>query len=111
MVYNNTLLFSEELGFQVAPVGWAWYEAIKNRPGIKLFQADYNHPAMAGSYLTACVLYVSVFLESVEGNALSICRDEELLAFLQSVATTTVLDDVELWGLTDESFISNPTSR
>ena len=103
MVYHNTLLFSEELGFQVAPVGWAWYHAIQNCPGIKLFQLDYNHPAITGSYLTACVLYVSIFIETVEGNSLSICRDEELLAYLQSIATSTVLEDLELWGLSESA--------
>jgi len=23
-IYNNTILFSNEIGFLIAPVGWAW---------------------------------------------------------------------------------------
>lgn len=59
------LTIAEEMGAEVAPVGWAW-EAV--RPGHPfLYHPDQSHPSASGSYLTAAVLYATLFGESPEG--------------------------------------------
>ncbi len=45
------------LGALVAPVGRAWLRADQELPETRLYRSDGTHPALAGSYLSACVLY------------------------------------------------------
>lgn len=58
---------AKELGARVAPVGMAWREALRERLGLVLHQSDQSHPAPAGSYLAACVLYATLYGRSPEG--------------------------------------------
>jgi hypothetical protein len=48
---------ASELPASVAPVGLAWAEALRQRPGLDLWDSDGRHPNEAGSYLAACVFY------------------------------------------------------
>ena len=41
----------------LAPVGLAWEEALRQRPGLDLWSDDGRRPSRTGSYLTACVFY------------------------------------------------------
>jgi len=98
MIYTNTIQFSGDLGFKISPVGWAWRTVIKERQDIKLFMSDYNHPTLRGSYLTACVFYVTVFQESVEGVSYYGNVSESTALYLQKVATSTVLNNLNSWN-------------
>lgn len=49
-----------ELDATVAPVGEAWAEVHRVRPGFGLHVADGSHPNPAGSYLAACVIYAAL---------------------------------------------------
>jgi hypothetical protein len=44
-------------GARVAPVGRAWDLALAGRPDLALYDADGNHQAVPGAFLTACVLF------------------------------------------------------
>jgi hypothetical protein len=46
-----------ELPASVAPAGLAWAEALRERPGLDLWDSDGRHPNAAGSYLAASVFY------------------------------------------------------
>ena len=46
-----------ELPSSLAPVGLAWAEALRQRPGLDLWDSDGKHPNAAGSYLAACLFY------------------------------------------------------
>jgi hypothetical protein len=48
---------SRELSVPVAPVGRAWQRAADELPDASLHRRDGTHPALAGSYLSACVVY------------------------------------------------------
>ena len=50
-----------ELKVDVAPVGLAWDRARQQRPSIKLYDGDQEHPSSHGSYLATAVLYATVF--------------------------------------------------
>ncbi|HET9405758.1 MAG TPA: SGNH/GDSL hydrolase family protein [Candidatus Sulfotelmatobacter sp.] len=45
----------------VAPAGIAWSLVRKSQPNIDLFYKDGSHPSPAGSYLSACAMYASIF--------------------------------------------------
>ncbi len=47
-------------GAAVAPIGRAWRAAWTSHPEIELYQPDGSHPSVAGTYLAACVLYISL---------------------------------------------------
>jgi hypothetical protein len=41
----------------IAPIGLAWKSTILNNPEIELWDPDWEHPSLAGSFLTAAVVY------------------------------------------------------
>ncbi|WP_417091179.1 Ig-like domain-containing protein [Marvinbryantia sp.] len=53
----------------LAPSGIAFQRASTLFPELKLYSADKNHASVAGSYLSACVIYSTLFNKSPEGTA------------------------------------------
>lgn len=88
-----TLAVGNEVGAFVIPVGLAFQEAYRQRPGIKL-QMDYDdyHPTFAGQYLAASVVYASFYGRSPVGNPYDYfgAIDKDTLVFVQKVADETV---------------------
>ena len=100
-IYDNILLYSEELGFEIAPVGWAWYRVLeeKNYPLHYLHIIDWNHPSLYGSYLMACVIFSTVFQESIVSNTYYAGLSEDEANYFQTIASNTVLDSLALWNI------------
>jgi len=100
-IYYYTLEYAKEIKFMIAPVGWVWYKVLEDRnyPLHYLHLSDWNHPSSKGTYLMACVIYSSIFKESCSGiDYYSKVSREEALYF-QDVASSTVLDSLELWRI------------
>jgi hypothetical protein len=83
----------------VAPVGVAWKAVRDLYPSIELYNPDESHPSLEGSYLAACVFYVSMFRESVIGNSFISTLDSTAAYRLQVIASSTVLDSLSVWGI------------
>ena len=100
-IYNNTLQYSEEIGFEIAPVGWAWYAVLEefDYPLHYLHMSDWNHPSLRGSYLMACVIYSSVFQESTVNIPYYAGIPAEEADYFQAVASDTVLNNLEIWNI------------
>ncbi|RLD56174.1 MAG: hypothetical protein DRI97_08000 [Bacteroidetes bacterium] len=100
-IYDTSLQYSEEIGFEIAPVGWAWYAVLEacNYPLHYLHQNDWNHPSLRGSYLMACVVYSTIFQESTVGIPYYGGVLEVEAKYYQSVASDTVLNNLELWNI------------
>jgi hypothetical protein len=76
----------------VAPIGQAWDLAAQRHPGLVLHDADGNHSAPAGAYLTALVLYTTLSGQSPRGLpdlANGVAADVQ--AQLRAVAADTAL--------------------
>ncbi len=101
-IYENILLYSDEVGFEIAPVGWVWYKVLKekNYPLHYLHMSDWNHPSLKGSYLMACVIFSTVFVESSVGIHSYSGLSEEEANYFQTVGSNTVLDSLDLWNIT-----------
>jgi hypothetical protein len=88
-----TISVANEIGAFIIPVGLAFREAYRQRPGIKL-QMDYDlyHPTFAGQYLAASVVYASLYERSPVGNPYDYfgAIDPDTRAFIQKVADETV---------------------
>ena len=101
-IYNKTLLYSNNLDFPIAPVGWAWYAVLDelNYPLHYLHMSDWNHPSLRGSYLMACTIFSAIFKESTLGNEYCAGLPEDEANYFQNVASNTVLDSLYLWNIT-----------
>ena len=87
------LSVGNEVGAFIIPVGLAFQEAYRQRPGVKL-QVDYDeyHPTLAGQYLASSVVYASLYDRSPVGNPYDYfgALDQDTKAFVQMVADETV---------------------
>jgi hypothetical protein len=92
------LAIADELGERVAPAGVAW-QAAALEPGPALWQPDGSHPTPAGTYLTACVLYATLFRASPVGLPAPDGLSPEAARRLQDLARATVLTDPDRWHL------------
>ena len=63
--YNK---IANELNDQVSPVGNVWRQSVNTDSSIILWDSDFSHPSLAGSYLTACVFYSKIFHSSSTGS-------------------------------------------
>ena len=99
-IYNNTLAYSDSIGFIISPVGWAWNTVLyeQNYPLHYLHLSDWNHPSLRGSYLMACVIYSTIFQESIVGTVYSAGLPKDEASYFQSVGSSMVMDSLELWN-------------
>lgn len=77
---------AERTGAAVAPVGEAFFLAAQQGEGALYNEADRYHPSARGSYLAACVHFVTVFDVPVTGNPCTGPLPAEEAAALQRVA-------------------------
>jgi hypothetical protein len=87
------LSVGNEVGAFIIPVGLAFQEAYRQRPGIKLQMGyDEYHPTLAGQYLASSVVYASLYERSPVGNPYDYfgALDNETKEFVQKVAHETV---------------------
>jgi len=103
-IYENTVQYSEDIGFAIAPVGWAWRTVLEELryPLHYLHVHDWNHPSLRGSYLSACTIFTSVYLESSVGVDFPAGLPVDDVMYFQEVASSTVLEDLDLWNLTED---------
>ena len=92
-----------ELSAVLAPAGEAWRTAVTRDTTLVLWNPDNYHPALNGSYLTACVFYATFYDESPVGLEYSggLSGDEAL--FLQQAAWETLTD-------IDDKYVQLPSS-
>lgn len=83
----------------LAPAGSAWQEAMLQDSTIDLYISDHSHPNFAGTYLTASVMYATLFREDPTLLNWNGSLSSAEAAFLRSVAKSVVLDSATLWQL------------
>lgn len=71
----------------VSPVGIAWRNCLTKHPNIPLYAPDGKHPTVQGSYLTACVIYCTLFLKSPLGLPEKISLSNKTFCKLSSIQT------------------------
>ena len=76
-------------GSLLAPVGEAWRLARQSHPEIELYSPDGKHPAPTGTYLAACVFYMTLFNKDITGAA-ALDIDPGTAKILQEIAEETV---------------------
>ncbi len=75
----------------MAPVGFAWEEALRRQPQLNLWGDDGRRPSLTGSYLTACVLYAQLTNRDPTGSRFMAGLDRAQAQSLQRIARESVL--------------------
>ncbi len=102
---ESYLEIGQMLNAEVAPVGATWKQIRKDFPDIDLYSSDESHPSIAGSYLTACVFYSSIFHKSPVGASFPSGISSSYAATIQLYTKLVVLDSLDKW------FIDTTTVR
>lgn len=112
-IYDTTLQYSNDIGFEIAPVGWTWFGVLEanNYPLHYLHLSDWNHPSLKGSYVMACVIYTTIFQESTVNNPYTAGISPDEATQFQSAATDTVLNNLELWNIPSLVYIPEGTQN
>ncbi len=92
-----------ELSAVLAPAGEAWRTAVTWDTTLVLWNPDNYHPALNGSYLTACVFYAIFYDESPVGLEYSGGLSDDEALFLQQAAWETLTD-------IDDKYVQLPSS-
>jgi len=90
---------AEELEAGIAPAGEGFRAALTADPESPLWAQDHYHPSAEGTYMTACVFYVSLTGESPEGLGYTGGLSEERAAFYQEIAGQILGLDGKTTGL------------
>lgn len=64
LMYSGTKTICDDIGMQIAPVGWVWKQVFTERHDFNLYDTDESHPSQYGSFLMACVYYSTIFRKS-----------------------------------------------
>ncbi len=91
VVAENYMTISDELDDLVIPAGIGFMRCADSYPEIELWDEDGYHPSPAGTYLTACIVYATVYQESPENCSYIADLDTELAGKLQEIAADVVL--------------------
>ena len=102
LIYDRTLTYSDSIGFTIAPVGWSWYKVLDETdyPQHYLHISDWNHPSLKGSYLMACTIFSTIFIEPAIGIDFSSDLEVTEANYFKTIASNTVLEDLDLWKIT-----------
>lgn len=84
-LYKAYTTAGQELKVRVAPVGWAFFASLRERPDIQLNIED-GHPTPEGTYLAACIFYGVIYGQSPVDNPYGGDISEENRIFLQQMA-------------------------
>jgi hypothetical protein len=86
---------STDLEATLCPVGLAWAESFRTDSTINLWQDDYSHPTLQGSYLAACVFFAVLCERTPVGLPYRAGLTSEEAFFLQCVAFRTVFSEIK----------------
>jgi len=99
-IHPNTLAYLDVADIVIAPAGAAWHVIMLEDPPLHyLYDEDWHHASLRGTYLATCTIYASVFRETVVGAGFVAGLPEDEARRFQLIATGTVLEDLELWHL------------
>lgn len=72
-------------------LGEAWKKVRSERPSLEMYHTDLHHPSYAGSYLKACVNYLTLSGKKFGSDPCDCLLDSETAAYLRGVAESVVL--------------------
>ncbi len=102
-IENQYLRFADLLDARVSPVGEVWKNIRNNAPGLNLYYSDNIHPSFAGSYVSACTFYASIFGESPLHNSAIVALDADTRQIIEYNVSQVVLNNLAQWRYVQKS--------
>ncbi len=99
VVETTYVNIGNELDVAIAPVGVAWWTAMRSDPDLDLWVDDGNHATKEGSYLAASVLYHVILGQSPGRNSYTAGISDGWALFFLTVAAETVSANASRWNL------------
>lgn len=99
-IYNNYLYLLDTAGQVIAPIGPAWKRIISNHPSINLWDSDDTHPGPNGTFLTATVIFSTIFkTSSIISSfvATGVVNGDDTI--FKNTGFQTVMDSMDFTGL------------
>lgn len=96
-VKNQYMRFADFLNARVSPVGEVWKTVRSNYSGLNLYDPDNQHPSLAGSYISACTHFATIFGESPIGNGIQVKLSPEERQIIEWNASQIVLNNLNQW--------------
>jgi hypothetical protein len=106
-IYRKYQFLNDTARQIIAPIGPAFQRIISGFPSINLWSSDNTHPSLYGSFLTANVLYTTIFKSSPISSLYNpgITSFEDSL--LKNIAYQTTIDSINHTGLLNTTPIVN----
>jgi Domain of unknown function (DUF4886)/PKD domain len=99
MVAAGYQRMSNEFNIPLSPVGLVWQAVRKTDSSINLYHEDLKHPSLAGSYLSACTFFTSIFGISPQYNSSMIALPESQKKTIEATASSIVLNNLAKFRL------------
>ena len=90
-VTEGTRYMASEASVNYTLLGEAWRKVRTERPSLEMYHTDLHHPSYAGSYLKACVNYLTLSGKKFGADPCDCLLDAETAAYLRGVAEAVVL--------------------
>ncbi|MEQ9200939.1 MAG: hypothetical protein RLO09_00030 [Cyclobacteriaceae bacterium] len=82
----------------ISPVGAVWRYLRDNSPTIELYDADESHPSEAGSYLSACTFYTSIFQKDPTALSYDFNLSASDAQTIRAAVKAVVFDSLSYWN-------------
>src|SRR6185436_10409490 len=96
---ESYLLMGDTCHAVVAPVGEAFHLSVQTDSSLNLYQTDFSHPSLEGSFLAANAIYSTITHKQVINQNYTAGLPVDTAAYLQYIAWATVKDSSMLWNL------------
>ncbi|MBI2259506.1 MAG: hypothetical protein HYU67_11505 [Flavobacteriia bacterium] len=103
-IKNQYFRFADLLDARISPVGEVWKSIRNAHSGINLYDADLQHPSLAGSYLAACTHFASIFGESPIGNKVNVDLNPNVRSIIEFNASQIVLNNLNQWRFVNKEY-------
>lgn len=100
-IYRNYKTLNIQAKEIIAPIGAAWIRSGQLMPNVDLWSPDEAHQSHAGGYLTAAVIFSTIYKQNGEGVMFNANLDDATSQTLRTVAFQTVMDSLQNSGLSD----------
>ncbi len=98
-IYGNYHFLNDTMQEIISPIGIAWRRSMSACPGADLWGPDSTHPSAEGSYLTAAVIFSSIFRSSPADLNFTSGLDTAIARQLRIIAWQTVMDSLTTTNL------------
>lgn len=93
-IYQNYQYLKDTAGGVIAPIGISWERAMTAVPGTNLWGPDDTHQSLAGAYLSASVIFTSIFKINTELVFYDGGLDAATARELRRIAYSVVMDSI-----------------